>query len=197
MVTAEKASKDSAQSPACSRKALPAATCPAAAVSAAGLAGEHQRREGGDLLECALEGGLVGPVGLLRGRVGRARMDGGPVPSRAPACRLRRPGNSWSGHEAGVAFQGQTVIRECAGRVAKGAGRPPSGVGGTGSAASGRAGGRRCGRDPDVVLRPADGALHERGGPLRRDTELFAHLPVALARRRSRPKRAFDGVRAR
>ena len=68
MLTAEKSSKLSAQSPACSRKALPAATWPRRGLQRAGLAGEHQRGIGGDLLQRPIEVALIRPLGLLLGR---------------------------------------------------------------------------------------------------------------------------------
>ena len=46
MPSAEKASKDSAQSPAWSRKARPSATCAEGGGEVAGLAGEHERAAG-------------------------------------------------------------------------------------------------------------------------------------------------------
>ena len=65
MLSAENSSKLSAQSPAWSRKALPAATRASSAWQRSGLAGEHERRHGGDLLQRLFERGGVGPVGLL------------------------------------------------------------------------------------------------------------------------------------
>ena len=68
MLSAEKSSKLSAQSPAWSRKALPAATCGETGLERTGLAGEDQRGIGGDLLQCPVEIGLVGPGRLLLDR---------------------------------------------------------------------------------------------------------------------------------
>ena len=64
MLSAENSSKLSAQSPACSRKALPAATWPSVGLQRAGLAGEHQRRIRGDLLQR--------PIEVARDRASRA-----------------------------------------------------------------------------------------------------------------------------
>ena len=72
MPSAEKASKDSAQSPACSRNARPSATWPRAAVRLRASPANTSGGQAGELLERRLEGALVGPVGLLRGRRGRA-----------------------------------------------------------------------------------------------------------------------------
>ena len=55
----------------------------------AGLAGEHERREAGELLEAGLEGALVGPRRLLRGRVVAPRR-GGPGLAHAPKPRPTR-----------------------------------------------------------------------------------------------------------
>ena len=67
MSSAENSANDSAQSPACSRKALPAATCASEAIERARLAGKDQRGQGGELLQDPLEIVRVGPLGLLRG----------------------------------------------------------------------------------------------------------------------------------
>ena len=72
MLSAVKSWNDSAQSPACSRKASPAATSAKRPVQAAGLAGEDQRGQGGQGLERLLEGVRVRPVRLLLGRAGPA-----------------------------------------------------------------------------------------------------------------------------
>ena len=72
MPSAEKASKDSAQSPAWSRNARPSATWPRAAVRLRASPANTSGGSVGELLEAGLEGAVVGPRGLLRGRVGRA-----------------------------------------------------------------------------------------------------------------------------
>ena len=66
MLTAEKSSNDSAQSPACSRKPRPAATCGQRLPQLPGLAGEHQRRHRGEPLARRLGRGRVGPVRLMQ-----------------------------------------------------------------------------------------------------------------------------------
>ncbi len=78
MASAQKSWKDSAQSPACSRKARPAATSAERGVRCAGLAGEHQRRHARQLLERTVECGLVGPVRLLGGGLVAPRRRGPP-----------------------------------------------------------------------------------------------------------------------
>ncbi len=76
MLSAENVSNDSAQSPACSRKASPRGHLGQALGQDAGLAGEHQRRHGGQRLDGAVEVGLIGPVRLLLGRMGVPRVRG-------------------------------------------------------------------------------------------------------------------------
>ena len=73
MLTAEKSSNDSAQSPACSRNAFPDAHLTERLGQPARLSGEHERGEAVDLLEGPVERALVGPVGLLTGREGPPR----------------------------------------------------------------------------------------------------------------------------
>ncbi len=69
MASAEKASKDSAQSPAWSRNASPRGHLGQLGGEAAGLAGEHQRAAARRaVFTDGVERGGVGPVGLLGGR---------------------------------------------------------------------------------------------------------------------------------
>ncbi len=68
MLSAVKSWNDSAQSPACSRKALPAGHLGQGPLQAARLAREDQRGQAGQGLEGLLQGVRVGPVRLLLGR---------------------------------------------------------------------------------------------------------------------------------
>ena len=83
---ADTSRKDSAQSPAWSRNALPSATSAKPGRQVAGLTGEDERRPLGERLFDGLELGLVGPLGLLHGR------------ERAPrgrVARRRRAAATW------------------------------------------------------------------------------------------------------
>ena len=92
--SAENASKLSAQSPAWSRNPSPSATAASDSGEVARLAGEHERRERADLLERGLELLLVGPVGLLPGRVVPPQRRSAPGRRRRRCARLTgtRPG---------------------------------------------------------------------------------------------------------
>ena len=76
MESAEKSLNDSAQSPAWRRKAVPVVHRGQVGGEVAGLAGEDERRELGELLQRALERGEVGPVRLLHSRAARATSSG-------------------------------------------------------------------------------------------------------------------------
>ena len=68
MLSAVKSWKDSAQSPACSRKASPAGDLGQRPLQAAGLAGEDQGGQGGQGLERLVQDVRIRPVRLLLGR---------------------------------------------------------------------------------------------------------------------------------
>ena len=117
MASAENASNDSAQSPAWSRKASPAATEAEAGGEGPGLAGEHERREAGERLEGLVEGRRSGQSGCWAG--------GRPPRGRRPrgiteACRLDTPraaGVGWGrgGFRAGLVGAGEVIrsTRRC------------------------------------------------------------------------------------
>ena len=119
--SAENASKDSAQSPACSRKASPSATRPRSAVSARASPANTSGGIAREVLERRVELGGVGPVGLLRAPC-RARHE--PGVQRGGRCRWGvGVGHRPQATRASAAGPKSVIRRRAAGSESTGCGR--------------------------------------------------------------------------
>ena len=193
MASAEKSSKDSAQSPACSKKALPGRHVGQGGGEPAGLAGEHERRQRGQLRLHLLAGDLVGPHRLLERR-------GGPATTRGarsrPCCRCRgRPSSIAQAYDLGEGSSAHAG-RRLAGRARcerpRGTPRPPRRD--LRSAPPRPPGGRPSG---------APGALARPGAPRRRQRPLAEEPARATSPARPtawpwsrRPSRGWTAIEA-